>query len=362
MAHSKRNTSLAFFTAHERSQLTSSWGSQSQHLSSTSFLPFGSCHLCLLPAVDPVACASRGDLFCRECAISNLLAQRKEIKRVERAGEERRALEEELEKEDDEAARLESVRRFEDVQRGLEQKGDRSTVERQHERRADVARDNKNAPSSTSTKRKFEIDEAELLRVAADDRKAARLALDDRARSSTKHMPSFWLPSQLPKAHASAQAAVKRAPICPSSPADAPHVLSLKTLVTVSFHTQEKEGAKGAERSCPACMRTLSNASKAVLAVPCGHVVCKPCAGKFMNKEKKIDVHDIEAKVGEVRCYTCEADLSGRKEKKSKEGREEGKKNKEKIRPGLVEMNTEGTGFAGGGKNVVKKEGVVFQC
>ena len=80
----KRNTSLAFFTAHERDELRSTWGSQSTRLTRDSFLTFGSCQLCLLPARDPVSCGSDGHLFCRECAVNNLLAQSKELKRLKK--------------------------------------------------------------------------------------------------------------------------------------------------------------------------------------------------------------------------------------------------------------------------------------
>lgn len=92
MSHSKRNTSLAFFTSYERSLLRNSWGSQSTRLTRDSFLPFGSCRLCLLPARDPVACSggSKADIFCRECALNDLVAQRKEIKRLEEEWEGRR--------------------------------------------------------------------------------------------------------------------------------------------------------------------------------------------------------------------------------------------------------------------------------
>jgi nitric oxide synthase-interacting protein len=55
-----------------------------------------------------------------------------------------------------------------------------------------------------------------------------------------------------------------------------------------------------------------------------------------------------------VHCYVCDTDLTSVPEKKSK---------KEKDRapgPGLVEIRSEGTGFASGGKAVVKRDGVAF--
>jgi nitric oxide synthase-interacting protein len=66
------------------------------------------------------------------------------------------------------------------------------------------------------------------------------------------------------------------------------------------------------------------------------------------------DTHAAEEEQGKVLCFVCEADLTERKVKE-KEG-------KEKIRPGLVEINCEGTGFASAGGNKVTKEGVNFKC
>lgn len=121
MAHSKRNTSLPHFTSYERSLLRSNWGTQRTRLSRESFLPFGSCQLCLQPARAPVvACAHNGDLFCRECAINDLLAQRKEIKRLEREREEsaRRSAEDEARMMEE--ARVRELKEFELISMGLE--------------------------------------------------------------------------------------------------------------------------------------------------------------------------------------------------------------------------------------------------
>ena len=118
----KRNTSLAFFTAHERDELKSTWGSRSTRLTRESFLPFGSCQLCLLPSRDPVSCPSHGHVFCRECAVSNLLAQNKELKRLRKEAEKRKLEAEEDKQLDDIERKGKELEDFERVQIGLKGK------------------------------------------------------------------------------------------------------------------------------------------------------------------------------------------------------------------------------------------------
>lgn len=213
-------------------------------------------------------------------------------------------------------------------------------------------------PSKRGTKRKFSVDETELVNLASQQK--TKLKLESADPKGNTAVPSFWIPSATPTSAASATKPAKLNPVCPASAEDSPHDFSLKTLVVVHF-TEEKGDAAASEpvRSCPACSKALSNSTKAVLAKPCGHVVCKPCSAKFM-KPAEADAHDESAEVGVVRCYVCQADVTQRKKAK-KEGKE-GKEEKEKIRPGLVEISSEGTGFAGGGKNMVKRKGVAFQC
>lgn len=166
----KRNTSRPVFTAHERSLAKSAWSASSARLSRDSFLPFGSCSLCLESAVDPVACLL-GDIFCRECALTNILAQKKEIKRLEktREHEEREAADGRARQ--DEEAQARAVKEFElvqagfDVGRGAGRPGRDSSAEP--------------ADAKKGEKRKFALDEDEVAQHAENDRAKARKAIDD---------------------------------------------------------------------------------------------------------------------------------------------------------------------------------------
>ena len=378
----KRNTSRPVFTSHERALAKAAWSSSSARLSRDSFLPFASCYLCLQTAIDPVACA-QGDIFCRECALSNILAQKKEIKRLEKARDqdERDAREEQARK--DAEAQERAIREFELTQAGLE-------IRSQHKAATPAAtrREGNGSPEPAEAssakkggKRKFSFDGDEVARIATEERAKARKAIEDekvrhalslpspsqcflhRDQAAKPTLPSFWTPSLTPSSNKhdalhDIKKKTKTQPVCPAAPDDTPHYYSLHTLVSVHFTEDEKLGEnREPQRICPSCKRGLSNAFKAMLAKPCGHVVCKSCVDKFMRPSGHIDPHAPETDPEGIRCYVCDADLRERSrgEKKEKAG-------KEKIKPGLVEIRSDGTGFSAGGSNQVRKNGVAFQC
>jgi len=336
MSHSKRNTSLAFFTAHERSLLRSSWGTQATRLSRDSFLPFGYCRLCLSPAKDPVACGGGGHgaksegvkvhLFCRECSLNDLMAQRKEIKRLEREAETRERDMEDEKRRVDAENRRQDLERFERIEMGFED-GPRTT-----------------------TKQKRRAEEMHASNARSDIPPQKKLKADKGSETS------FWIPGTDTSSVTKTATATKLHALCPASTPENKHEYSLKGLVRIEFSDHDGSNV------CPSCQKVLSNTSRPMLgtAEGCGHVICGGCADLFASGSER------------VACYVCEADLSGnstkdhagthgtveKESKKSKKDKKDGSKGKGR----LVEISCEGTGFAGGGANMAKRDGVAFQC
>ena len=283
---------------------------------------------------------------------------------MEREWERRRREEVEDEAREDGEVRERALREFERVQAGLSAAAARKGEEHESEERL-----------KAGTKRKFELDEQELMRIAKEERSKVRKEMDDEKRAAAKHLPSFWAPSQTPDGSAAKvsipEKPPKLNPLCPSSSEASPHNITLKTLTSIHF-TEEKSSEGGGKmiRSCPACRKALTNISKGVLAIPCGHVLCKACVDKFMKPVMTPDPHNPGAEHGVLRCYVCDTNLmddevDDKKEDKAKgDGGKKAKKKREKdgVKRGLVELRSDGTGYAGGGKNTVEKKGVAFQC
>lgn len=253
------------------------------------------------------------------------MAQRKEIKRLELEVETQKS-----ELEDEEVRRRDEVAKkdledFERVSMGLE------------------------AKVGTGTKRKAE---------EMHGRGESRRKVGDGDLSKTE--ASFWVPGvdvSTSNGHKADSKPVKLKPLCPASTPSTKHDFSMKGLTSVNF--TEQDGSKGDEkiRLCPSCKKTLSNSSKAMLAKPCGHVICGTCYDTFMKPGKmKQDKESADADVVRIICYVCETDLTDTKVKV------DGKRDKDRIRPGVVAIGCEGTGFAGAGGNVAKREGTAFQC
>ena len=173
--HSKRNTASSFFTDFERGLLKKDYGTLKGKLGSESFRSFDACKLCLSRSRDPVACAFAGDIFCRECILENLLVQKQQIKLFEKEMERKRREEEEMNLKEEEEVKERNVREFELVQMGLSMKrpGMLGNVAGRVDGEVIVEEEKK------GEKRKFELDEEELIRIAKEDREKAKKALTE---------------------------------------------------------------------------------------------------------------------------------------------------------------------------------------
>ncbi|KAG5983090.1 hypothetical protein E4U55_000846 [Claviceps digitariae] len=356
MSHSKRNTSRAVFTSHERALAKASWSSNSARLNRDSYLPFGSCSLCLEIARDPVACPL-GDVFCRECALANLLAQKKELKRAEKAR--RHASQEDarakVAKESEDQQR--AVRDFELVQAGLA--ASRQTVTAEDSAVSEAEAD---GASRAGMKRKFVLDKDELARIAKEDRVRARIAIESE-KAGKPTLPSFWTPSLTPDVKDSSNLRAtsleaKAVPICPSSMDDSPHAISMQRLVTIQFQEDEEiSNSSNKRRSCPSCLKVLTNSSSPVMMQQCGHVMCLSCVKRLLIPSKTKDVAAASpAHEPPMVCYVCDSPVL------DKSVTQPQPETSPSLPKGLVLLKSEGTGFSARGSNTVEKSGVGFQC
>jgi nitric oxide synthase-interacting protein len=109
------------------------------------------------------------------------LAQKKEIKRLEKAKENEDREAEEERNRGEEEAKLRAVQEFEKIQMGLEAKLGGAPSGKKIVGREDgkIMVEEEAVDGKRGEKRKFELDEDELLRIAREERNKARKAIDD---------------------------------------------------------------------------------------------------------------------------------------------------------------------------------------
>ncbi|KAL1408316.1 hypothetical protein Q8F55_005122 [Vanrija albida] len=326
-SHAKNNTTQANLTHYERSLLRQPGAAR--RLGRDSFKPLDHCNLCLVRAVDPVAC-TRAHLYCRECALNSLItqkagieAQKRELARWEADDAARRA-------DAREAARARVVSDFE---KGLGLGSVRRTT------------------SSSAGKEAAAPDlEGEIERRQREAEAAAAATIEaEQAEQRKAKLAAFWLPSLAPEAPLGPLKAVKLQTLCHYGE---PHGFARKSLLPVQLHYP----AQSDKPHCPSCAKELSNASPGVLLasrVPaagadgeepvkkkakregkkkedapavCGHVVCKTCADTVVAPAKA--------------CPICDAVVEA---------------------SGMLPLGKEGTGFAAAGGAEVKKATIAFR-
>lgn len=263
--HSKNNNDLAFFTYDEKRKL--GYGTQKERLGRDSIKPFDACCLCLKPFIDPLCC-QKGHVFCKECILECLLAQKKDIQRkiVAHAAQQKQEREEEEEK-----LMLQKARELD----AFDQQN-HSAVPQYNDK------------SYTLDKNGFHG--ANSVKVTSYEEEALRT------------MKAFWLPSATPEAPVKVEAP-ETCTICP----EGKEKLKLKTLFPIHF-TEESNGQdkpksqKSGSFLCPSCKVTFTNTLSLVVVSTCGHVFCKKCADSFVAVDKVCLACNKACKVRSLVC------------------------------------------------------------
>jgi len=294
---------------------------------------FDACALCLNRAREPLAC-NEGHLFCKECVYTDLLGQKKDIKRQKDKLE---AMKNEAEGEIVKAKEAARGRVLEDFEKGQlfanPAVGTTTSGADSHEPRG--------------TKRKFEFDSSVVENLAQEAEEAALLQIErEQAEALKAKLPDFWLPSLTPTYTSSGPPRslkdVKLQTTCRGG--NPPHPIALKHLIPVrfSFHTSSApsrsadstpaEGSSTEKKEdrqdpiCPSCKKELNNNVIMHVMKPCAHITCKTCTDSLVRSAKQ--------------CVVCDTKL-GEKD--------------------ILELKREGTGFAGGGLAETSKKSIAFQ-
>ncbi|KAG2208732.1 uncharacterized protein EV154DRAFT_607914 [Mucor mucedo] len=300
--HSKNNTASSVFTYHESHTLE--YGTKRQRLGRDSYKNYDACFLCLQTARDPVCCG-QGHLACQECMYESILQQKQSIAHQQRT--------------------LDQQTQEKQAQKQLSDLEAQRVILDTFDKTQNSMLGNRQVPVDSKKRKRLEEKEDEekrTLNEQAIDETALQLKQEKEEAAKPK-IGSFWVPSVTPAADASALKPVKTQVLC--SAVEKAHPLSIKSLITVKF--QKEEGTKKDGNVCPACLKTLTNASKLSVLRNCGHVMCNGCIDKFVKKSKT--------------CYVCE------------------QKTKTKD---IIDMSPEGTGFASAStKAVAEKFNLCFQ-
>ncbi|KAJ2345755.1 hypothetical protein GGF43_005140 [Coemansia sp. RSA 2618] len=310
--HSKNNTASGVFTYAERKM--TDYGTKTKRLHRDSKRAFDTCYLCLQKARQPIMICAQGHISCRECVLANILEQKQAIsqstakhdayerKRArERAEEEARA---------DEEAEVNEHRRRVVGMRGGKDGADGARATKR------VKAVEYNGGGSSSDTALVVAQRGDASNTQSPKRPEATPAAAAATTTTTK-IASFWVPSQTPSKPQPAPAKPNQTPQCTAS--SHLHPLKLKALINVKFRTSSTSTSgkeEEEEKLCFVCDRVLLNSTKIDVLVKCGHAICHRCVENFVREQNV--------------CFVCQ----------------------EKVK-GVVRVDSEGTGFAGAGGQMV---------
>lgn len=372
--HSKNNTASGHFTKAEFEMLRDVWGSQRTRLGAESMRHYDQCALCLHTVERPMCC-SKGHLFCKECILTSLVEQKRDVAalkatltRLDREQEEERARARQV--------AMERVQRdFEKIHSGVgggsssagrsRALGDRRERSRGERRRSASPhrKDRSSSPQSRIDEGVVGEDRGSLgttlaARISAQTERAIDAALaeveaEQLARRKAS-IPSYWLPSLTPTSHTDAKQRSKNI-VAQAKMIEGTrcfvadkigHDVSIKNLIAVEFVKTDSTSSVASkaqagpedggtqQKICPSCKKVLGDVMRLVALRRCGHVLCRSCVDTLILPSIKTE--------GRASCLECN--------KAVKDGARD-----------LIDLQREGTGFAAAGTLDTTVRGVSFQ-
>jgi len=297
--HAKNCTALGFFTKSERERMDN-WGDKEVRLGADSVKQWDACGICLKLPRDPLCCP-RGDMFCKLCIYSSLVAQKDTIKRKMAQYEAQKLEEENKELKKQQEKDIQKVMQFYRLETGSI---------------ADM--------SKQAARNVVQLGESDIGHLATESRQTVAQEV---AEEETK-LSCFWIPNLIPDHSKKKIEAPPKHTFCPTCNKK----LRKKTLKPIKFtliqgRTKEPTDAGDQNYSCCSCRKTFTNVHKKYHLRRCGHVVCKDCVTRLFKKE--------------LSCPLCSEPFR---------------------KKDLVMLKNAGTGFvASGAQAVAKKIGISFQ-
>ncbi|KAK5575981.1 hypothetical protein RB653_007117 [Dictyostelium firmibasis] len=288
--HSKHSCSNnGKFSNYERQLLK--YGTTTERLGKDSIKNFDSCTLCLNDVIIPVIC-NKGHIFCKECILTSLIDQKKEIKRKEKEWDQ---YQNKLKYEEDlklEKQHQDSIKDFEKNVLTLE----------------GIGNDNNNnitTTTTTTTTTGTNNNNKEKIEIVEKDIK----------------LNSYWVITPDNK-----DRTIEKPRSYTVCPADGKHPLKSAQLINVHF-TNVKASSDSNDSNnqycCPICNKVLSNSTKTRLLKRCGHVFCS-----CLDKQK-------DSSSSSSSCYICD---------------------KPYTEDEIIQIHSGGTGFSGSGSNLEAKK------
>jgi len=276
------------------------WGDKEVRLGKDSVKQWDACGICFKLPRDPLCCP-RGDIFCKGCIYSSLVAQKDAIKR----------------KTEQYKAQLQEV---ENKEMRKQQENDIEKVMQFYRLETGSIAD----MSKQSARNVVRLGENDIGSLATASRQTVAQEVAERETKLT----SFWMPELMPDHQKEKLAPPQKHTFCPTCNKK----LRKKTVKPVNFNLikgrDNPPNHPGEQNySCCSCRKTFTNTHKKFHLRRCGHVVCQDCVKQLFVKE--------------MACPLCSQPF---------------------LKKDLVKLKNAGTGFvASGAQAVAKKIGISFQ-